>query len=212
MAAAQSTHILIVDNQPLFREGLMLMLQSQTDLEIVGAVGTAREARELAIEIALDIAIVDVLIPRASGIGLCAELHELQPMCKVLILSSVDEPSMIAAMFDGCACGYALKSQSTSELVDAIRQVRGGRRYLPPSVPGAAVDAALMVQRARALVRLTPREREVFDLLIRGNTNDEIAVNMFISRRTVETHRQRVMNKLSAHTVAQMQRIAALEA
>ena len=107
------------------------------------------------------------------------------------------------------ACGYALKTQPVSEIIEAIHQVIGGLRYLPPTVSSDAVDAELSGGRDAPLQRLTKREREIFELLIRGNSNDEIAIRLFIARRTVETHRQRIMNKLSSHSIVQMQRIAA---
>jgi DNA-binding NarL/FixJ family response regulator len=109
------------------------------------------------------------------------------------------------------ACGFALKTQPIVEILEAIRQVLGGLRYLPPQLSHDAIDTELAGTSARPFERLTRREREVFELLIHGNSNDEIATNLLIARRTVETHRQRIMNKLSAHSVAQMQRIAARE-
>jgi two-component system, NarL family, response regulator NreC len=209
VAAAQSTQVLLVDDHPLYRNGLVHALQSEPDLEIVGAVGTALEARELAIKVSFDLAIIDVLMPTTSGFTLCREIYDVQPLCKVLILSAIDDPGLIADLLRIGACGFVLKSQPTSEIVDAIRQVLGGVRYLPPHVSRAAIEAKLESTDVSPLVRLTRREREVFELLIRGNSNDEIATRLVISRRTAETHRQRVMNKLSAHSVVQMQRIAA---
>jgi DNA-binding NarL/FixJ family response regulator len=204
-----TSHILIVDDHPLFRAGLSFMLQATPDLEVVAAVGTAQEAKELAAHVAIDLATVDVLMPTTSGLTLCDELYELQPTCKVLMLSAISEPQLIADLFRHHACGFAIKSQTPAEIVDAIYQVLGGVRYMPPSVPRLAIEAAFATAGGQPLEHLTPREREVFELVIRGNSNDEIAGRLFISRRTVETHRQRVMTKLSARSVVQMQRIAA---
>jgi DNA-binding NarL/FixJ family response regulator len=202
--------VAIVDDHPLFRQGLGVALRREEDIEIVGEAGNAEEAIELAKHIALDVAVVDILMPTMSGISLASQLFEIQPRCRVLGLSVIDEPGLIADMLRAHACGFALKTQPTTEIVDAIRQVLGGLRYLPPGISRDAVDAELAGTRAHPFLRLTPREREVFELLIRGLSNDEIAIKLFIARRTVETHRQRIMNKLSAHSVAQMQRIAAL--
>ncbi len=149
-------------------------------------------------------------MPTTSGISLTSELFELQPRCRVLGLSVIDDPGLIADMLRAHACGFAVKTQPIAEIVDALRQVLGGLRYLPPGVSRNAVDAELADTRAHPFRRLTRREREVFELLIRGHSNDEIATKLLISRRTAETHRQRIMNKLSAHSIAQMQRIAAL--
>jgi DNA-binding NarL/FixJ family response regulator len=202
--------VAVVDDHPLFRQGLVVALRGEADLEVVGEAGSAEEAIELANHIALDVAVVDVLMPTMSGISLTSQLFELQPRCRVLGLSVIDEPGLIADMLRAHACGFALKTQPPTEIVDAIRQVLGGLRYLPPGVSRDAIDTELADTRAHPFMRLTAREREVFELIIRGLSNDEIAIKLSIARRTVETHRQRIMNKLSAHSVAQMQRIAAL--
>lgn len=121
----------------------------------------------------------------------------------------IDEPCIIADMLRARACGYALKTQPIAQIVEAIGHVVGGLRYLPPTVSADQIDTQLEGTTTHPFSRLTRREREVFELLIRGHTNEEIAKRLFIARRTVETHRQRVMNKLSAHSVIQMQRLAA---
>ena len=187
-----------------------MALRREADLEVVGEAGNAEEAIGLAKHITLDVVVVDILMPTMSGISLTSQLFEIQPRCRVLGLSVIDEPGLIADMLRAHACGFAFKTQPTTEIVDAIRQVLGGLRYLPPGVSRNAIDMELAGTRVHPLLQLTRREREVFELLIRGHSNDEIAIKLSIARRTVETHRQRIMNKLSARSVAQMQRIAAL--
>lgn len=210
MAPPAPARIALVDDHPLFRQGLAVALRNDSDLQVAGEAGSAAEALELARVVELDVAIVDVLLPGRSGISLTSELFELQPRCRVLGLSVIDEPCLIADMLRAHACGFALKTQPTAEIVDAIRQVLGGIRYLPPAVSRDAIDAELYVPARRSLGRLTKREREVFELLIRGHSNDEIASRLFIATRTVETHRQRIVKKLSSHSIAQLQRIAAV--
>jgi DNA-binding NarL/FixJ family response regulator len=202
--------VAVVDDHPLFRQGLAVTLRGEADLEVVGEAGSAAEAVELAKHVALDVFVVDLLMPTMSGISLTSQLFEIQPRCRVLGLSVIDEPGLIADMLRAHACGFALKTQPPTEIIGAIRQVLGGLRYLPPGVSRDAIDTELAGTRLDPFLRLTRREREVFELIIRGLSNDEIAIKLFIARRTVETHRQRIMNKLSAHSVAQMQRIAAL--
>jgi DNA-binding NarL/FixJ family response regulator len=209
MGGVGKAQIALVDDHPLFREGLALALRGDAALEVVGEAKNAEEAVELAKHIQLDLAVVDVLMPAVSGISLAAVLYEMQPQCKVLGLSVIDEPGLIADMLRAKACGFALKTQSPVEIIDAIHQVLGGIRYLPPSVSHDAIDRELAASPSFPLERLTKREREVFELLIRGRSNDEIGTTLFIARRTVETHRQRIMKKLSAHSILQMQRIAA---
>jgi DNA-binding NarL/FixJ family response regulator len=208
--AASKARVAIVDDHPLFRQGLAVALRREPDLDVVGEAGGAEQAIALARCVVFDAAVVDILMPATSGISLTSELFELQPRCRVLGLSVIDDPGIIADMLRAHACGYAVKTQPVAEIIDALRQVLGGLRYLPPSVSRNSVDAALAGTGAHPFQRLTRREREVFELLIRGHSNDEVATKLFISRRTAETHRQRIMNKLSAHSIAQMQRIAAL--
>jgi len=200
---------MVVDDHPLFRQGLVVALKGDPELRVVGEAGTAPEALALLELMQVDVAIVDVLMPGTSGITLASEIHERRPTCRVLGLSVIDEPGLIADMLRAHASGYALKTQPVSEIVGAIHDLLGGLRYLPPTVSRDAVQAELDSSVSRPLQRLTKREREVFELLIRGYSNDEIAMRLIIARRTVETHRQRIMNKLSAHSVVQMQRLAA---
>ncbi|HUS29749.1 MAG TPA: response regulator transcription factor [Kofleriaceae bacterium] len=201
--------ILVVDDHPLFRQGLVMALRAQPDFEVAGEAGDSAEALALIGREVIDVAVVDLLMPNVSGISLAGDLYDRQPGCRVLGLSVIDEPGLIADMLRAHACGYALKTQPVSEIVEAIRHVLGGCRYLPPTVSANAVDTELATDIVDPLQRLTKREREVFELLIRGNSNDEIAIRLFIARRTVETHRQRVMGKLSAHSIVKMQRVAA---
>ena len=209
MRGSVAVKVAVVDDHPLFRQGLLVALKAEPDFEVVGEAGSAQEALEMIAKIEVDVAVLDILMPSVSGITLASELHERQPACMVLGLSVIDEPGLIADMLRAHACGFALKTQPVPEIMDAIRQVVGGIRYLPPTVSRDAVEAELQGTAERPLERLTKREREVFELLIRGFSNDEISSRLFIARRTVETHRQRIMNKLSAHSVVQMQRLAA---
>jgi DNA-binding NarL/FixJ family response regulator len=209
VASTKRVRIGLIDDHPLFRQGLAAVLSREPSFDIVGEASDAQEALDLARRTTLDVAVVDILMPTVSGISLTSELYELQPSCRVLALSVIDEPCIIADMLRARACGYALKTQPIQQIVEAIGQVVGGIRYLPPNVSSDQIEVQLAGTPTQPFSRLTKREREVFELLIRGHSNDEIAGRLFIARRTVETHRQRVMNKLSAHSVVQMQRLAA---
>ena len=209
MVLGRRSCIAIVDDHPLFRQGLVVALQREPDFDVIGEAGDATSALELAKRVELDVAVVDVLLPQMSGISLSSALFDLQPRCKILGLSVIDDPGLIADMLRAHACGFAIKTQPIAEIVDAIRLVLGGLRYLPPGVSRDVIDAELARTARDPLQSLTRREREVFELIIRGYTNDEIATALFISRRTAETHRQRISKKLSAHSIAQLQRIAA---
>ena len=209
MVLVRRACVAIIDDHPLFREGLAVTLRRELDLDVIGEAGDAASALRLAKRVELDVAVIDVLMPGTSGISLASELFTLQPRCKILGLSVIDDPGLIADMLRARACGFALKTQPVAEIIEAIRLVLGGVRYLPPGVSHDAIDAELARTALDPLHRLTRREREIFELLIRGRTNDEIATHLSISRRTVETHRQRIGKKLSAHSIVQLQRIAA---
>lgn len=204
----ERARVLIVDDHPLFREGLRRALGDEADLEIVGDVGTAREALDVVRSSAVDLVILDVLLPATSGVSFAAELSE-RPVCAILALSAVDDVSMIVAMLRSGATGYALKSQTPGEIAEASRLALRHERYLPPSISSEEIDHALRWSDGNPLKRLTRREREVFELLIRGNTNDEVAARLFIARRTVETHRHHIQRKLAAHSIVEMIRVAA---
>ncbi len=185
------------------------MLAFEPDLHVVGDVGSAAEAVEIARREPVDIAVIDVLMPTTSGISLASQILDVRPSCKVLGLSVLDEPVMIAAMLRSGASGYALKTQPPQEITEAIRAVLAGERYLASTVAREEVMARVQNGGNEPLQRLTRREREIFDLLIRGHSNDEIGSRLFIARRTVETHRQRIMKKLATHSIVEMIRAAA---
>jgi len=209
MVSVIKSQTLLVDDHPLFRAGLAVSISQQPDLQVVAEASSAREALAILSAEMVDIAVIDVLMPSASGVSLAAQVLEARPRCKVLALSVLDEPVMIATMLQAGASGYALKTQSAAEIMEAMRSVLAGEQYLPPTVSSEAVLSLVRGNTDRPLERLTSREREIFDLLIRGNSNDNIATKLFIARRTVETHRQRIMKKLATHSILDMIRVAA---
>ena len=185
-----------MEDHPLFRTGLRAVLASEPDIEIVGEVDNGADALLFAAQTAVDVALVDVGLPAMDGMEVTALLRESHPSCVVLAVSCIEEPLQIARMLEAGAHGYYFKTQDSSELAGAIRAVRGGVRYLPNSVAIEDLDAS------SSLGVLSAREHEVLALLISGSSNDEIATALFVARRTVETHRQRIMKKLGAHTIA----------
>lgn len=203
------SQILLVDDHPLFRAGLALCLSAEPDLQVVAEASTADEAVTRVRDEIIDIAVIDVLMPTTTGISLASQLIEVKPTLKILGLSVLDEPTIIASMLRAGAAGYALKTQPPQEVTEAIRAVLAGVRYIPPRVSQPAVMALVGGHGEQPLHRLTRREREIFDLLIRGHSNDEIGCRLFIARRTVETHRQRIMKKLATHSILDMIRVAA---
>jgi len=203
------SHVLLVDEQPILRSGLAHVLDRERDLVVAGEAGTAIAALDLVRAASFDLAIVDVLMPDATGISLARAIIAACPSLRVIGLSVLDDPSVIASMLRAGATGYVLKTQSTEHVVTAVRDVLAGRRYLPPLIAAEVVTQLSDERRKASLERLTPREREVFDLLVRGHSNDEIATRLYIARRTVETHRQHIMKKLEVHSLVDVIRVAA---
>jgi two-component system invasion response regulator UvrY len=204
-----SIRLLLVDDHPLFRKGLGALITAAPDMKIVGEAGDIDEVRGVAGSVEVDVALVDVWMSSIGGIGIARELHELQPRCKILGLSVVDEPAIIAEMLRAGAVGFALKIEDPERIVDAIRQTAAGVRYLPQRVSQEKIELELANGGTCLDGRLTKREREIFELVIQGYTNAEIGARLYIARRTVETHRYRIMKKLEARSVSEMQRLAA---
>jgi DNA-binding NarL/FixJ family response regulator len=203
----RTARTLHVDDHPLFSLGLQTALRDATDLEFVGEATSAAKALELAAHTELDVALVDMVMPSGDGIAFTAALHALQPNCKILGLSMVEEPIRIAEMVRAGASGYALKTESPDEILVAIRTVLGGVEYFSSKISRDELTK-LETRGEHSLFRLTKREREIFELLVRGQSNDDIATSLFISRRTVETHRQRILKKLDAHSIVELVHIA----
>jgi two-component system uhpT operon response regulator UhpA len=200
--------VLLVDDHPLFLAALTQLITREPDLVVVGTAPDAATALDIVETIPVDLAILDVLLPDASGISLASKLTERRPSTRVLGLSAVHEPTIIASMLRSGALGFVMKTQGAEQFMGALRTVLDGQRDMPPSVaPG--VGAAGGRDPSSSIARMTPREREVFDLLIRGHSNDEIAARLHISRRTVETHRQHISRKLAAHSIVDLLRVAA---
>jgi DNA-binding NarL/FixJ family response regulator len=203
------SQVLLVDDHPLFLAGLAHLIAAEPDVEVIATANEAGTAVACVRGTCIDIAVIDVLMPTTTGISLASQIADASPRTRILGLSVLEEPTIVASMIRSGAAGYALKSQPPDQIIDAIRTVLCGKRYVPPSISPALLADLVGNDAEQPLHRLTPREREIFDLLIRGHSNDEISAQLFIARRTVETHRQRIMKKLAAHSILDMIRVAA---
>lgn len=199
--------VLLVEDHPLYRLGLRTLLSQEPDFEIAGDAGNGDEALKVAQSTRIDIAIVDMLMPGRCGSDVTRDLKAAQPTCKVLGLSMVDEPIRIAEMMRAGADGFTLKSQPTSAIIAAVRTVLGGEIYFPPDLPRAVIQALTESDESWVLHRLTAREMQIFELLVLGVPNDEIAETLEISKRTVETHRQHILTKVGARSLIDLIRI-----
>ena len=200
--------VLVVDDHAVVRSGLKLLLAAEVDLEVVGEAGTAREAVFEVRAQRPDVVLLDVVMPGESGIEAVPKLLHESPETKVLVLSMQDDPNYVREAFSAGASGYVLKEAADAEVVDAIRQVAGGGRYVHPVLGARMVAADAEAKAAAAADPLSDREREVLKLLALGHTNQEIAKLLFISVRTAETHRAHIMRKLGLETRAALVRYA----
>jgi two-component system response regulator NreC len=199
--------VLICDDHALVRSGLRKLLESEVGVEVVGEAADAEEAIERVAAEQPDVLLLDVVLPGRSGIEALPDLLAAAPETQVLVLSMQDDPSYVRQAFAAGATGYLLKEAADAELRQAIRDVADGRRYVHPLL-GARLAAAETTSEAKPTDRLSEREHEVLHLLALGHTNQEIAKILFISIRTAETHRARIMQKLGLSTRAEIVRYA----
>ena len=208
MAATATIRVLVCDDHALVRSGLRRLLESEHLFDVTGEAADADEALARVAEQQPDVLLLDVVMPGRSGIDAIPDLQAASPSTKILVLSMQDDPSYVRQAFSAGAQGYLLKEAADAELVQAIQDVAGGHRYVHP-VLGARLAAAEAEAHDRAEADpLSEREHEVLRLLALGHTNQEIAKLLFISVRTAETHRARIMQKLRLSSRAELVRYA----
>jgi len=192
--------VLVTDDHMVMRTGLAALLDREDDMTAVGEAGTADQAVIKARALQPDVILLDVVMPRSSGFDALPELQKVAPEARVIMLSMQTNPSAIRQALIAGAAGYVSKHASDTNLLDAIRRVARGARYVDPELGGDLVvsDAAELTQ------PISERERDVLFLLALGYTNQEIAGMLFISARTVDTHRAHIMQKLNLKTRAQL--------
>jgi DNA-binding NarL/FixJ family response regulator len=192
--------VLIVDDHALMRSGLRSRLASETDIDTVGEAESAERAVIKARALQPDVVLIDLLMPRASGYEAIAGVAKVSPQSKVLVCSAMAAASSVRQALAAGADGFVGKRASDVDLVAAIRRVAGGEKYVDP-----ALGAKLVVSETAALREpISERERDVLHLLALGYTNQEIAKKLFISVRTVDTHRAHIMGKLELSSRAEL--------
>jgi len=200
--------VLIVDDHAVVRAGLRRVLDAEADIETVGEAANVERAVFEALEAHPDVVLMDVVMPGKTGIEGMPALLQAVPDVKVLMLSMQDDPQYVREAFEAGASGYVLKEAADTDVVDAVRAVAAGERYVHPAL-GARLIAAESEERKRAESDpLSEREREVLRLLALGHTNQEIAALLYISVRTAETHRAHIMQKLGLSSRAELVRYA----
>lgn len=203
--------VLIVDSQPIFREGLAAALVRDGGFEIVGEAAGATAACELAESLQPAVISIDVALAGESGIGVAREVMRRAPSTRILVITEhLGEQYVVQALAAGVR-GYVGKEQPVADVVRALRLVAQGESCLSPTISRYVLDQFVRMHstgRSGPLLALTPRERDIFDLTVRGTPAELIARRLGISRRTVDTHRTRVMRKLEVHSVADLVRLA----
>jgi DNA-binding NarL/FixJ family response regulator len=192
--------VLIVDDHELLRAGLRSRLEREPGIAVVGEADTAERAVLLAGRLQPDLVVLDLLLPRKSGDEVIPELAEVAPEARVLVVSSQAAPSSVRRALSAGAAGYLPKRSSDRELVAAIRLVADGGGYVDPELGAKLVTP----NGSPALDPLSERERDIIQLLALGYTNQEIGGKLFISVRTVDTHRAHIMRKLQLGTRAEL--------
>jgi DNA-binding NarL/FixJ family response regulator len=203
--------ILLADDHPVVRQGMRALLEVQPDIEIVGEAASGLEALRLTERLKPNLLLLDLMMPGLSGLEVTRQVSQRFPETRVVIFSLQADESYVLETLRAGALAYVLKEADGEEVLQAIRQAAAGRRYLSPSISERAIEAYL--QKADSTSTdpydtLTPREREVLQLVAEGQSNSEIAARLFISPRTVEDHRANLMRKLGLRNVADIVRYA----
>jgi DNA-binding NarL/FixJ family response regulator len=205
-AGADAIRVLVVDDHALFRRGLEMVLGQEEDIAVVGEAGDGAEALALARELTPDIVLMDIRMPRRSGIEACTAIKDLVPSAKIIMLTISDEEADLYEAIRAGASGYLLKEISIDEVATAIRAVAGGQSLISPSMASKLLtEFASMIKRGdgRQQVpapRLTERELEVLKLVARGLNNRDIAKELYISENTVKNHVRNILEKLQLHS------------
>jgi DNA-binding NarL/FixJ family response regulator len=205
--------ILLADDHKMMRDGLRALLERQPAMEIVGEASTGYEVLTQAEKLQPDVVVMDVTMPELNGVEATRRLVAARPTLKVVALSVHTDRRYMMAMFEAGAVAYVPKNVAFEELAQAINAVIQGQRYLSPAVTGAVIEGYLRKQAPAAApgTSLSPREREVLQLLAEGNSSKDIASRLNLSVATVETHRRQIAAKLDIHSVAELTKYAIRE-
>ena len=202
--------ILIADDHGVVRAGLRALLSAEADLEVVGEAATGEAAVRLAMQRQPDVVLTDIGMPGMDGIEVARTLAEQAPEVRVLLLTVHEDAALLREALKAGAAGYVIKRAVESELINAIRAAAKGDLYVHPSLTRSLIEEKEVPAPANngALGRLTPRETEVLRLIAEGHTNTQIADLLFLSPRTIETHRANIRSKLHLDSRAELVRFA----
>jgi DNA-binding NarL/FixJ family response regulator len=201
---ADAIRVIIVDDQELFRRGLTMLLAAEPDIEVVGEAGDGQEGVALAESAAPDVVLLDVRMPRLSGIEACQAIKEQVPSAKLIMLTVSDEEADLYEAVKSGASGYLLKDSSIEQVAQAVRVVADGQSLISPSMAVKLIDEFKALSRpdpaGSGALRITDRELQVLRLVATGMNNRDIAAELFISENTVKNHVRNILEKLQLHS------------
>jgi DNA-binding NarL/FixJ family response regulator len=205
--------VLLADDHTVVRQGLRVLLEVEADIQVVGEAETGRQAVQMVKKLKPDVIVLDVAMPVLNGLEATRQIAREAHSTKVLILSSYSDDEYVQQLIEAGAIGYLVKQTAANDLLKAIREAVKGNAYFSPSISRRLLDQCREAFEKGSPVRksgphLTSRENEVLQLIAEGQANKQIAAELNISIKTVEKHRQQVMNKLNIHDVAGLTRHA----
>jgi len=196
------TRIIIVDDHQLIVDGMKALMAGEPDIQVVGEASNGKEALKLLELVEADLALLDIDMPVMNGIDTAKHLRQLYPNLSIIILSMHAEQGLVKNLIEIGADGYLLKNSSREEVMEAISKVTKGEKYFSTEVTMSLLSAPSGPRNQSEAIRLTERESEILTLIAEGFTNKEIGDQLFISHRTVDTHRTNLMKKLEVNNLA----------
>lgn len=204
-----SFRILIADDHEVVRRGLSVLLEGQPGWEVCGQAADGRDAVRKASELRPDVAVIDIGMPNLNGLEATRQILRANPKIKILVLTLHDCDQVVREVLDAGARGFLLKSDAAGELVSAVDALRQGKTYFTPTVSTMILDGYVRNSHATGQAvlpdkRLTPREREIIQLIAEGKSNKEVATALGLSVKTAETHRSNILHKLNVHSASEL--------
>ena len=210
-----SIRVLIADDHKIMLAGLRSLLEKQTDFDVVGEAENGRKAVQMAQEKKPEVVVMDVSMPDLNGMEATKQIIESLPETRVIALSMHSDKRFVMGMLRAGASGYLLKDCASEELANAIHQVVNGKKYLSPEITGVVIDDFLLggaLEKGTTVAsQLSPREREVLQLIAEGWSTKQTASHLYVSIKTIETHRRQLMKKLNLHNIADLTKYAIRE-
>jgi len=204
--------VLIAEDHLMVRAGIRALLEKAGDIHVMGEASNGQEAMEMTMELKPDVLVMDIMMPRMNGIQAAENIREMKLPTNILLLSMYSDPGFVHQALHSGVKGYVLKSSVSDELLWAIRAVANGKTYLSSPISEIIVESAInphsTLQDSDPLASLSPREKEILQLIAEEHTSGEIGQMLFISEKTVEKHRAKLMEKLNVRNLAGLVRLA----